>query len=120
MAVFAALDIDGTVETAGGGARFADIAKFVGKGNGWGVLSSRSVKRSKEALAMDCDDVYVCRVDMRAEELIELKKVIKAKYPDKYDKFVYVADRQIDQAEALRAGWYFCYGRNFTRFVELL
>ena len=120
MAVFAAIDVDGTLETAGGAVRFADISKFVEKGHGWGVLSSRSVQRSKEALSLDCEDVYVCRVDMRAEELIELKRVIMARYPDRYDNFIYVADRQIDQAEAFRAAWYFCFGRNFARFVELV
>lgn len=120
MAVLACFDIDGTVETAGGPVRFADIQRLIDRGNGWAVLSSRCEQRSREALVIPCEEVDVCRVDMRAEELVELMKVLKDKYPDKYDKYIYVADRQIDQAEALRAGWYFCYAKNFARFVELL
>ncbi len=98
------------------------IRKFLDKGNDWAIVSSRSEQRSREAIpsGFGCETVVVCRVDMRAEELIQLRRTVKAENPNKYDKFLYVADRQSDGDEAKLACWFFCLARNFARYVELM
>lgn len=124
MAVFIAFDVDGTLNPAGGPVYIDDIKKFLAKNpeNQWGIVSSRSVQRSREVIPEDleCEHVIVCRVDMRAEELIRLRRFVKEDKPYQFEKFVYVADRQVDGEEARRAGWIFVMAKNFTRYLSLM
>ena len=98
-------DIDGTLETAGGVIKLADIKSL----KHWGILSSRAINGSKQATGqLKPLFIEVCRVDMRAEEL----KLLKGKYPN-YGRYIYIADREVDKSEALRASWEFCFAHTW-------
>lgn len=111
------LDVDGTLESAGGPISGDLIRQKLDRPEvRWGILSSRSVERSSEAcrsLGVAPAFVRVCRVDMRAEELNQIRE----EFPG-FDQYVYVADRSIDRAEALRAGWTFCWAHAFERWGQ--
>lgn len=108
------LDIDGTISSAGGPVEAEDIKALEGKAITWGILSSRSPERAKEACeAMGVEPSFIetCRVNMRAEEMNNLAK----RYPS--DQYIYVADREADYKEAKRAGWCFIFASNFRRTI---
>ncbi len=103
--VLVAIDVDGTLASAGGPVTRDMVKRLESKGARWGILSSRSEERSREAckaLDIQPEFIKVCRVDMRAEELAQLQ----AEMPQ-FGRYVYVADRDIDRKEAKRAGWRF-------------
>lgn len=103
-------DIDGTLETAGGPVKLSDLANLTN----WGILSSRSKERAKEAIPnLEPLFIEVCRVDMRKEELLHIKN----SFPN-FDRYIYVADRDIDRSEALAAGWEFYFAHNFGKLLE--
>jgi hypothetical protein len=110
-----ALDVDGTLETAGGPVELADLAELPF----WGILSSRSIERAAETLkrrthlVLEPMFIEVCRVDMRKEELTYLK----SEYPG-YARYIYVADREVDRSEALAAGWEFCFAHKFKDLIK--
>ena len=110
--LLAVLDVDGTLESAGGPISGDLIREKLDRPEvRWGILSSRSVERSREAChALGVSPVFVrvCRVDMRAEELNQIRE----EFPG-FDEYIYVADRLIDRAEAARAGWTFCWAHAF-------
>lgn len=81
------------------------------KGVVWGILSSRTVERSKAAVdAMNLVPHFIrnCRVYQRAEEL----NALRLEFPD-YDRYLYVADTKEDRDETLRAGWEYCSPKEF-------
>lgn len=105
-----AIDVDGTISSAGGPIEARDVRAIVEKNIMWGILSSRSRDRAMEA----CNQMGIapafcetCRVDMRAEELMELANRYKA------NEYIYVADREVDYKEAKRAGWRFIFAPRF-------
>ena len=103
-------DVDGTFETAGGPVKLSSLAKLTN----WGILSSRSRERAKEAtLRLEPLFIEVCRVDMRKEELLQIKN----NYPN-FGRYIYVADREIDRSEALAAGWEFYFAHNFGKLLQ--
>jgi len=103
-------DIDGTLETAGGPVKLSSLAKLTN----WGILSSRSSERAKAAtFSLEPFFIEVCRIDMRKEELLQIKN----NYPN-FSRYIYVADRDIDRSEALSAGWEFYYAHNFDKLLQ--
>ena len=105
-----ALDIDGTIFSAGGPIESSDIKSLENKDIFWGILSSRSKERAKEAcdaMGIKPKFIEVCRVSMRAEELGDLAEHYRAK------EHIYVADRDIDRQEAKKAGWRFIFASHF-------
>ncbi|MFH1484915.1 MAG: hypothetical protein ABIH46_02495 [Chloroflexota bacterium] len=110
-----ALDVDGTLASAGGLVDAAQIERAA-KIATWGILSSRSIEGSMEACkALGVEPAFVenCRVDMRCEEL----KLLMERYPGA-ETYIYVADRDVDRAEALRAGWDFRFHHRFGELLE--
>jgi len=104
------LDIDGTILSAGGPIEAQDIKALEGKSILWGILSSRSKERAKEACdAMGIDPSFIetCRIDQRAEELKDIASRFEA------NEYIYVADREIDRQETKRAGWRFILASGF-------
>ena len=98
-------DVDGTLDTAGGCIKLAWLKPI----KDWGILSSKSVTASKRVLKkLKPMFIEVCRVNMRAEELLFLKE----KYPG-YKRYIYIADREIDRSETIRAGWEFCFAHQW-------
>jgi len=104
------VDVDGTLISAGGkiGNKQLDGKEFV-------IISSRSIKRSKEA----CDEIGIkplriinCRVLSRAEEMLYVDSL----YPMR--RTIYVGDMESDKNEALRAGWKFMYPHEFIKYCE--
>ena len=109
------LDVDGTLASAGGPILGYQVEKLNRPDITWGILSSRSKEGSQEAcdaLGIEPAFIEVCRVDMRAEELLLLKE----RHPA--DRYVYVADREVDRQEALKAGWEFCFAHKFEQLLE--
>lgn len=110
--ILIALDIDGTLASAGGPVTGEAIREKLYRDNiAWGIVSSRSVERSREAcdaLGVTPAFIKVCRVEQRAEELREVAEEYLA------EKKIYVADRGIDKLEAERAGWSFSYAAEFA------
>lgn len=105
-------DVDGTLETSGGPVKLSSLARLTS----WGILSSRSRERAKEAIPnLEPLFIEVCRVDMRTEELLRIKN----NYPN-FGRYIYVADRDIDRSEALAAGWEFCFGHNLGKLLREL
>ncbi len=106
-------DVDGTIQTAGGSIA---LDRLRGLKQGWGILSSRSVERSREAIpGLEPLFIKVCRVGQRQEELIEIKRELP-----EYERYIYVADREIDATEALAAGWEFCFADGFSRGKDII
>lgn len=111
-----AFDVDGTLLCAGGGVSAEQLAHLNCPDVVWGILSSRSVEGSKGAcdtLGMEPAFIENCRVDMRAEELL----LLMVRFPDA-DRYIYVADRDVDRQEALRAGWEFVFHHRFGELLE--
>lgn len=105
-----AIDVDGTISSAGGPVEANDIRALENKGIIWGILSSRSKDRSNEAceaIGIKPHFIEVCRIDQRAEELGELASRYKAA------EYIYVADREVDYKEAKLAGWRFIFASSF-------
>lgn len=106
MRAVIAFDVDGTILSAGGPVEAQDIKALEEKGIMWGILSSRSKERAREACdAMGISPSFIetCRVDQRSEELGNLASRYQA------DEYIYVADREIDRQEAKQAGWKFIF-----------
>lgn len=105
-----AIDVDGSLISAGGPIETRDIELLEDKGILWGILSSRSKERAKEAcdaMGIKPKFLMVCRVDMRTEELKDLARQYQA------EEYIYVADRSIDAKEAKQAQWKFIYANKF-------
>jgi len=101
-----AFDIDGTFSDIQGSVTTDQISKLSKSNIIWGILCSRSVENSAQV----CNELGIvpyyirqCEVDHRAPYLRQLAN----DYPTQFT--VYVADRDIDKQEALRAGWEFYY-----------
>ena len=110
-------DMDGTLSSAGGPVTAQQVRYLR---TPWGILSSRNQLRSIEActqmglvLAPYCQFIETCRVNMRAEEL----RMLREKYPG-FARYIYVADRERDKAEAELTGWRFVYAKDFEAFLK--
>lgn len=104
-------DVDGTIQTAGGPIA---LDWLTGLKQDWGILSSRSVERSREAIpGLEPLFIRVCRVDQRREELIDIKRELPG-----YGRYIYIADREIDATETLAAGWEFCFADGFNSLID--
>jgi len=113
-----ALDVDGTLSSAGGPITGEQLQRLDRPDVIWGILSSRSKQGSEDACrALGVEPAFyeVCRVDMRSEEL----KLLREQHPDA-ERYIYVADRDIDRQEALRASWEFYYAFRFDDLLEEL
>lgn len=100
------VDVDGTLEAAGGKVRKEHLAMkdFV-------IISSRSRERSKEIcdiMGLEPLAIYTCRVVQRAEEMMRVDR----DYPLR--PTIYVGDMQSDKMEAELAGWQFFFHDEFA------
>lgn len=112
MGYLVVFDIDGTVAGAGGPVTAEQIQGLKEQGHSWGILSSRSPERSRQATdAMGLSPGFIrsCRVYQRAEEL----KALREECPE-YGRYIYVADAPQDREEAIKAGWAFIFAGQFT------
>ena len=110
-----ALDIDGTWTGFQGLITVEQINKLVRSNVKWGILCSRSFEDSLEEckkLGMSPLFIKQCEIDHRAPYLRQLA----TDYPAQFS--VYVADRDIDKQEAIRAGWEFYYPHEMDELIH--
>lgn len=115
--ILVALDVDGSLEASHrpGPITEDDIKRLDEAGIIWGILSSRSVARSKEvtdAMGLKPHFIRVCRIYQRAEELRQLKR----DFPS-YEIYIYVADMLTDRIETWRARWKWVHAKDFRKWL---
>lgn len=101
-----AFDVDGVFRGYQGSVTSEQLSKLHRPNTSLGILCSRDIKRSVEVcweMSMYYSFIRQCEVDHRAPYLRQLANDIRRQF------YVYVADREVDKAEALRAGWDFYY-----------
>jgi len=110
-----AFDVDGTLSGWQGSITAKQINKLNRENVTWGILCSRPIESSTQV----CCDIGInphfirqCEVDHRASYLRQLAN----DYPTQFT--VYVADRDIDRQEALRAGWEFYYQQEMNNLLN--
>ena len=116
--VLVVFDVDGTLSSSAGSVTAGQVHELEALGIRWGILSSRSRARSQEAcdiLGLKPQFINICRVDGRTEEL----RMLKGYFP-RETRRIYVADREIDKQEALRAGWEFCFASEMDGLLKEL
>lgn len=112
-----AFDKDGTLEDAEGCVKINTIKKLRKEGNICGIVSGGEIEeRKKWLLERNCevDFIYQTETDTkRAGTLDYVKKNFLG-----CEEYIYVADRKVDEEEAIKARWKFYYPQEFMNLVE--
>ena len=110
-----AFGVDGALYGYDGYVTVEQINKLVRSNVKWGILCSRSFEDSlEECKNLDISPLFIkqCEIDHRAPYLRQLA----TDYPAQFS--VYVADRDIDKQEAIRAGWEFYYPHEMDELIH--
>jgi hypothetical protein len=109
-----AFDIDGTLAGYQGSITIDQIRRAWRQNVIPGILSSRPIASSLEvcrAIGFNAQFVRQCPVDNRAASLRQLANDIHRQF------YIYVADREQDRLDALRAGWEHYYPWEFESLI---